>query len=68
MGVKRYRGGGGGKILRVGRLPLNCSVQAFYTAEKPRHGPDWTLRMQIQFLFPRSLFQKNAGNTIDESN
>lgn len=61
-------GAGGGKILRVGKLPLNCSVQAFYTPEKPRYGPDWTLRMQVQFLFPKSLFQKNAGNAIDESN
>ena len=46
-------GGGGGKIFRIGKLPLNAQVQAFYNAEKPEFGPDGTLRLQLQFLFPK---------------
>ena len=47
-------GGGGGKIFRIGKQPVNASVQAFYNVEKPDNGPDWTLRLQLQFLFPKS--------------
>jgi hypothetical protein len=46
-------GGGVGKLLRIGRLPVNTQVQAFWNAEAPRHGGDWTLRTQLQFLFPK---------------
>jgi hypothetical protein len=34
-------------------LPVNTQLQAFYNAEKPEFGPDWQLRFQLQFLFPR---------------
>ena len=48
-------GGGGGKLWRVGKvgLPVNTQIQAFYNAERPDFAPDWQLRLQIQFLFPR---------------
>jgi hypothetical protein len=46
-------GGGFGKIFRIGKLPLNGQVQAFYNVEKPEYGPQWTLRVQLQFLFPK---------------
>ena len=46
-------GGGVGKIIKIGKLPVNLSVQAFYNVEKPDNGPDWTLRLQMQFLFPK---------------
>jgi len=48
-------GGGGGKLWRVGKvgLPINTQLQAFYNAETPEFGPDWQLRAQVQFLFPR---------------
>jgi len=47
-------GGGFGRIFRVGEQPLNAQMQAFYNVEKPDDiGPDWTLRMQLQFLFPK---------------
>jgi hypothetical protein len=46
-------GGGFGKLQRIGRLPVNLSVQAFYNAEKPKFGPDWSTRLQVQFLFPK---------------
>jgi len=46
-------GGGLGKIFKIGKQPLNAQVQAFYNVETPEYGPDWTLRLQLQFLFPK---------------
>jgi hypothetical protein len=48
-------GGGGGKLWRIGKvgLPVNTQLQAFYNAETPEFGPDWQLRAQVQFLFPK---------------
>jgi hypothetical protein len=46
-------GGGIGKIFRIGKQPMNAQVQAFYNVAKPDNGPDWTLRLQLQFLFPK---------------
>jgi hypothetical protein len=46
-------GGGGGKVFRVGKQPLNFQTQAFYNVEKPDFGPEWSLRVQLQFLFPK---------------
>jgi hypothetical protein len=46
-------GGGLGKIMRWGKLPVNGQVQAFWNAEHPSHAANWQLRVQIQLLFPK---------------
>lgn len=46
-------GGGGGKVVRLGKLPINAQTQAFYNVEHPDSGPEWQFRLQIQLLFPR---------------
>jgi hypothetical protein len=46
-------GGGAGKIVRIGKMPVNVSCQAFYNVEKPSNGADWTLRLQMQLIFPK---------------
>lgn len=47
-------GGGFGKLFTLGKLPVNAQLQAFYNVEKPEVlGPDWTLRVQVQFLLPK---------------
>ena len=46
-------GGGIGKIVRLGPLPINIQVQSFYNSAKPDEGADWQLRAQIQLLFPK---------------
>ncbi len=48
-------GGGMGQIFRVfGKLPVNSSLQAYYNVAHPENlGPEWTLRFQVQFLFPK---------------
>jgi len=46
-------GGGVGKIVHLGRLPLNLQLQAYYNVVTPDDGADWQLRFQLQFLFPK---------------
>ena len=46
-------GGGGGKILRVGRQAINAYVQVFDNVVRPHDAGNWTLRLQIQLLLPR---------------
>lgn len=47
-------GGGFGKLFHLDPLPpINVQVEAFRLAEAPRHGGTWTLRTQLQFLFPK---------------
>jgi hypothetical protein len=45
-------GGGFGRLFKVDKLPINTQIQAFYNVARPTNGPSWTLRFQIQFLFP----------------
>jgi hypothetical protein len=47
-------GGGFGKIFRIGRLPpMNAQVQGFYNVVRPRFVGEWSLRLQLQLMFPR---------------
>ena len=47
-------GGGFGKLVRFGKRPVNMTLQAYYNVEKPASGPDWSIRFQIQLLFPKA--------------
>ncbi|MGA8279799.1 MAG: hypothetical protein WB853_02795 [Desulfobacterales bacterium] len=49
----RAAGGGVGKIVHFGRLPVNLQLQAYYNVATPDNGADWQLRFQFQFLFPK---------------
>ena len=48
-------GGGMGQIFKIfGKLPVNTSLQAYYNVAHPENlGPEWQLRFQMQFLFPK---------------
>ena len=46
-------GGGVGKIFHLGKLPVNTQVSAYYNVVTPDYGPDWQLRAQVQFMFPK---------------
>jgi hypothetical protein len=48
-------GGGVGKIWKIGKLPVNTQVQAFGNVHHPEFGADWTLRLQVQLMFPKSI-------------
>jgi hypothetical protein len=49
-------GAGGGKIFRIGKLPFNGNVSAYYNAVRPDVGPEWTLRVLLALLLPTSIF------------
>jgi hypothetical protein len=46
-------GGGFGRVFRVGRQPMNASLQAYGNVIKPDGIGDVTVRAQLQFLFPK---------------
>ncbi|MCF6186141.1 MAG: hypothetical protein L3J49_01505 [Desulfobulbaceae bacterium] len=46
-------GGGVGKIMKFGKLPVNGQLSAYYNMESPEYGADWQFRIQLQFLFPK---------------
>ena len=46
-------GGGGGKMFTLGKLPMDFQMQAFYYVVKPDGGPEWELRAQLKFIFPK---------------
>lgn len=48
-------GAGGGKIFAIGKQKFNGNISAYWNAVKPEtlDGPDWTLRVQLAFLFPK---------------
>lgn len=46
-------GGGVGKLFRLGKLPINTQLTAYYNADRPKDTADRQLRFQIQFLFPK---------------
>jgi hypothetical protein len=46
-------GGGGGKIMHFGRQAVNAYIQAFDNVVTPHEGGTWTLRFQVQLLFPK---------------
>jgi len=49
-------GGGFGKVFRIGELPFNGSVAAFSNVVRPDGAADWTLRIQLAVLLPKSMF------------
>jgi hypothetical protein len=46
-------GGGIGKIFHFGKLPVNMQLSTYYNVVTPDDGPDWQIRAQVQFMFPK---------------
>lgn len=46
-------GGEVGKLFRIGTQPLNTSLQPRWRAARRSNGADFSLRAQVQLLFPR---------------
>ena len=47
-------GGGFGRVFKIDKQAINASVQYFSMVVRPDNAPSWTLRLQVQFLFPKS--------------
>ncbi len=46
-------GGGVGRIIRLGKQPVNVYTQFFRNAERPDGTTHWSVRFNMQFLFPK---------------
>jgi len=46
-------GGGVGKIFKIGGQPINAQLASYYNVERPDGGPEWSIRFQLQLLFPK---------------
>jgi len=46
-------GGGAGKIVHFGKLPVNMYTQFFRNVESPDGTTHWSVRFQAQLLFPK---------------
>lgn len=44
-------GGGVGRVIKIGKLPVNLSIGAYYNAIRPIDGADWQIRSQITLIF-----------------
>ncbi len=51
-------GGGVGKLFRLGELPIQANLRAYYNAVKPDAGADWQLQFQWTFLFPKKALSR----------
>lgn len=46
-------GGGVGKVFKVGSQAMNAQMQYYYHLRKPDITGDWSIRLQLQFMFPK---------------
>ena len=41
----------GGRLIRIGKLPVNLAIGAYYNAIRPQGAGNWTLRTQVALVF-----------------
>jgi hypothetical protein len=48
-------GGGIGKVFSLGKgiPPINATLRGYYNVRRAEYAPNWTLQLQITFLFPK---------------
>jgi hypothetical protein len=39
-------------VFRVGKLPVDAKLQAYWNVEHPGYAGDWQLRFRVTFLLP----------------
>ena len=44
-------GGSVGRVIQIGKLPVNLSLGAYYNAIRPVDGSDWQMRSQMTLVF-----------------
>ena len=55
-------GGGVGRLIKFGKLPVDFKLRPTGNAEKPTFASDWNLQFTVKFLFPKG---KPAENSTD---
>jgi len=46
-------GGGVGRLVKHGKLPVDYKLTAYKNVEKQEFGPDWNIQFTVKFLFPK---------------
>lgn len=46
-------GGGIGRLVKSGKIPIDYKLTAYWNAEKPDFGPNWNLQFTVKVLFPK---------------
>ena len=46
-------GGGAGKLVKFGKMPVDFKLTAYVNVEAPDSAPDWYTEFQVKFLFPK---------------
>jgi hypothetical protein len=46
-------GGGVGRLVNIGKMPVDFKLVAYSNVEKPDGGADWSLQLQVKMLFPK---------------
>ncbi|MEM7024823.1 MAG: neuromedin U [Pseudomonadota bacterium] len=46
-------GGGVGKLVKIGGVPIDIKAQTFWNAEKPDGAATWAAQLQFKLLFPK---------------
>lgn len=44
---------GVGRVMTIGKQPVNISTAAYYNVEKPEYVDDWQIRLQFTLLYPK---------------
>ena len=47
-------GGGAGRLVKHGKLPVDYKLTAYKHVEKPDFGADWNVQFTVKFLFPKN--------------
>ena len=48
-------GGGVGRLVKHGKLPVEYKLTICKNVEKTQFGPDWNVQFAVKFLFPRKI-------------
>ena len=46
-------GGGVGKIVHLGKLPVNLLRAGYYNVVRPDFDANWVIQAQVKFMFPK---------------
>ena len=46
-------GGGGGRLVKLGKQPVDFKLMGYWHVEKPQFGADWYVQLTVKLLFPK---------------
>ena len=41
-----------GRLVHLGKIPMNIALQGYYNVARPNNQADWTIRLGVTLLFP----------------